>query len=187
MFCGAALIFAGVMIAALYALKQNRRGHQLSERGMLVGGGLIFPGVTLLALLVYALVEGQALLADPGRPAMRINAESRQFVWEFSYPANPGVRTINVLHLPEGKPVDIHVTSQDVIHSFWIPRLSGKIDSIPGRTNVIRIRADEPGVYVGLCAEFCGIGHTQMRFNAHVHPRESYQEVMQRLAVEESP
>lgn len=151
---------------------------------MLVGGGLIFPIVTLGALLVYAMTEGQALLAHPSRPAMRIDAHSQQFVWEFSYPAHPGVSSVGVLHLPAGEAVDIHVTSQDVIHSFWIPRLGGKIDAIPGKTNVIRLRADEPGVYVGLCAEFCGVGHTRMQFTARAHPRGAYQEVMQRLASE---
>ena len=62
------------------------------------------------------------------------------------------------------------VTSRDVIHSFWIPRLAGKIDAIPGHANVLRIQADAPGRFEGLCAEFCGVGHPGMRFQVVAHP-----------------
>ena len=72
--------------------------------------------------------------------------------------------------LPAGTPVDIVVTSRDVIHAFWIPRLAGKIDVIPGRVNVLRIQADAPGRYEGRCAEFCGVGHAGMQFEVVVHP-----------------
>ena len=84
------------------------------------------------------------------------------------------METENVLHLPAGIPVDIVVTSRDVIHAFWIPRLAGKIDAVPGHVNLLRIQADEPGRYEGLCYEFCGLGHARMRFVVIVHPAEDF-------------
>ena len=71
--------------------------------------------------------------------------------------------------MPAGIPVDIVVTSLDVIHAFWIPRFAGKIDAVPGHVNLLRIQADEPGRYQALCNEFCGLGHTGMRFDVIVH------------------
>jgi cytochrome c oxidase subunit 2 len=96
---------------------------------------------------------------------MRIEVQARMWAWEFVYPEGPSTTpTTDVLHLPVGRHVDLVVTSVDVIHSFWIPRLGGKIDAIPGRMTVIRLQADRPGTYHGICAEFCGTGHTNMLF-----------------------
>jgi cytochrome c oxidase subunit 2 len=74
-----------------------------------------------------------------------------------------------IVHIPAGEPVDFHITSRDVIHSFWIPRLGGKMDAIPGRINILRLQADAPGIYRGVCAEFCGVGHALMPFEVHAH------------------
>ena len=118
----------------------------------------------LLPLICYALFAGERLLPLPGGAPPRIDAEARQWAWTFRYPEQGGVTTKNVLHLPAGKPVDMVVTSRDVIHAFWVPRLAGKIDAVPGRTNRLRIQVDAPGRYEGLCNEFCGSGHADMRF-----------------------
>ncbi|WP_420225042.1 cytochrome c oxidase subunit II [Pigmentiphaga litoralis] len=77
--------------------------------------------------------------------------------------------TQTIIHIPAGEPIDFHITSRDVIHSFWIPRLGGKMDAIPGRINVMRLQADAPGIYRGVCAEFCGVGHALMPFEVHAH------------------
>jgi cytochrome c oxidase subunit 2 len=77
------------------------------------------------------------------------------------YPAS-GVQLRDALRLPVGRPVHVHVGSRDVIHSFWVPRLGGKLDAIPGRTQVVRLQADEPGTFRGQCAEFCGLHHAHM-------------------------
>jgi cytochrome c oxidase subunit 2 len=79
-----------------------------------------------------------------------------------------------VLAIPVGRPVDVRVTSTDVIHSFWVPRLAGKIDAIPGHVNVIRISADRPGVYRGQCSEFCGTGHATMDFRVEALTEEEF-------------
>ena len=93
--------------------------------------------------------------------------------------------TRDVLHLPAGVTVDIAVSSRDVIHSFWVPRFAGKIDAVPGHVNFLRLRADEPGRYEGRCSEFCGLGHTTMRFAVIVHRAEDYPAALRQAAAED--
>jgi cytochrome c oxidase subunit 2 len=136
----------------------------------MLGGGVVLPAVAITALLVFGSSAGFHQLPLPlsasasGAPAatpLRVHVMARQWAWGVQYPAT-GARLENELRLPVGQPVDIHVGSQDVIHSFWVPRLGGKIDAIPGRTNVIRLQADQPGTFRGQCAEFCGLHHAHM-------------------------
>lgn len=170
MLAGGALLF--LLVMALFALVMLRpdRARRIPPGRWIVLGGLVLPALVLTPLLGYALVVGERLLPRRVGDPVRIEAEARQWEWHFRYPGAGGVETRGVLHLPAGVPVDIHVTSIDVIHAFWIPRLAGKIDAIPGHTNVLRIEADRPGTYQGLCNEFCGLGHTGMRFDVIVHP-----------------
>ena len=113
------------------------------------------------------------------RPPLAVQANGRMWVWEFSYPSVEGPSlTTNVLHIPAGEIVDVRVTSSDVIHSFWSPRLAGKIDAVPGHENVVRLTAERPGTYRGVCAEFCGVGHTQMHFTVIAHPPEEYEQAL---------
>jgi cytochrome c oxidase subunit 2 len=81
--------------------------------------------------------------------------------------------------------VDVHIRSEDVIHSFWVPRLAGKMDAIPGHVNVLRIQVDQPGVYRGVCAEFCGLEHATMSFEVRAHPGGDYANAL-REALEET-
>ncbi len=131
------------------------------------------PALVLVPLVTYGMIVGEQLLPLPEAP-QRIEAEGRQWVWTFRYPDNGGVTTVNVLHLPAGIPVDIAVSSLDVIHSFWIPRFAGKIDAVPGHVNLLRIQVNEPGRYEGQCSEFCGIGHTRMQFAIIAHPARDF-------------
>ena len=103
----------------------------------------------------------------PNSGALVVEAVPRQWHWTFRYPG--GQQTVDLLHLPAGRPVDVRVTGTDVIHSFWVPRLGGKVDAIPGHVNVLRLQADRAGSFGGVCAEFCGVGHTDMRFTALAH------------------
>jgi len=136
----------------------------------------------LMLLLVAALAQGETLLPRAGAAnVMRIEVVARQWSWEFSYPEVAGASSTDVLHLPAGVPVDLAVTGADVIHSFWIPRLGGKIDAIPGHTNVIRLEADRPGTYHGVCAEFCGTGHTLMQFVAEAHEPDAFASALEAL------
>jgi heme/copper-type cytochrome/quinol oxidase subunit 2 len=108
----------------------------------------------LTALLDYALFLGEWLVPRAESGILRVDDNARQWQWDFIYPDTPGAPgTVDILHIPAGQPVDIHVSSADVIHSFWVPRLGGKIDAIPGDTNVIRLFADQPGTYHGKCSD----------------------------------
>lgn len=175
MFWGALVLFALVM--ALLALSFLRPTVIASIKPIhwIIGGGLIMPVPILIALLIAALLLGEQLLPKPGGvQPMRVEAHASRWQWQFSYPETPGAPTTEILHLPAGEPVDIVVTAADVIHAFWVPRLGGKIDAIPGHTNVIRLQADEPGVYRGICAEYCGEGHETMGFVVEAHSPADY-------------
>jgi cytochrome c oxidase subunit 2 len=180
-----------VLVLGLFALGFLRPGWgtSMSPHRWIVLGGLVLPAVVLLPLLAYALVAGERLLPLPGVDPARIEVHAARWHWNFRYPEHGGVTTVNRLHLPAGAPIDVVVTSDDVIHSFWVPRLAGKIDAIPGHANVWRIRADVPGEYEGLCAEFCGVGHAAMRFHVVVHAADDYDAALARAAsgADESP
>lgn len=170
MLAGGIAIFLLVMALFFLVMLRPDWARKLSPTRWVVLGGLVLPAIVLTPLLVYALVTGERLLPRLTSEPLRIEAEARQWEWIFRYPSAAGSETRGVLHLPAGTPVDVVVTSTDVIHAFWIPRLAGKIDAVPGHANVLRLEADRPGRYEGLCNEFCGLGHAGMRFDVIVHP-----------------
>jgi cytochrome c oxidase subunit 2 len=141
------------------------------ERG---GRGLWFiyvgMGLTFLALFATAIWNYFVLAAvayPPKDPAATIHVIAHQWWWEIQYVSPDPTRdftTANEVHIPVGKPVRIELTTADVIHSFWVPALSGKMDTIPGQTNVTWMQADKPGVYRGQCMQFCGQEHALMGF-----------------------
>ena len=99
------------------------------------------------------------LLPRADGEAVSVRAEARRWSWSFTYDDAPALVTEDVLHIPAGRPVDVSITTADVIHSFWVPRLAGKLDAIPGHVNVLRLVADAPGDYAGVSAEFSGPGY----------------------------
>jgi cytochrome c oxidase subunit 2 len=120
---------------------------------------------TLFVLLVASVSTGRAIAAFGTASAVTIDITGHQYWWEIEYDdAVPSRRvlTANEIHIPVGRPVVLKVTSRDVIHSFWVPNLHGKRDLIPGIMSAIWLQADEPGVYRGQCAEFCGRQHAHM-------------------------
>ncbi|WP_233280511.1 cytochrome c oxidase subunit II [Devosia rhizoryzae] len=173
---GAALLFALVMV--LFGIAYLRPGclSRITPMQWIVGGGLVLPIPILVLLTGAALVLGEQLLPKGDAP-LRIEGQARQWAWSFGYPGGAGPDD-GTLHMPTGEPVDIAVTSEDVIHSFWVPRLGGKIDAIPGHVNVIRLEADEPGIYWGQCAEYCGQGHDGMQFRVEAHAPEDFAALM---------
>lgn len=175
MLWGSLVLF--VLIVALLALSFLRPSFVagIKPTHWIIAGGLIMPIPILLGLLLSALLLGENLLPNQdGAEVIRIEARASQWQWRFSYPDRYELGESNVLHLPAGQPVDIVVTADDVIHSFWIPRLGGKIDAIPGRLNTIRLEAEKPGIYRGICAEYCGSGHETMGFVAEAHAPEAF-------------
>ena len=172
MLAGVAIILLGVVGTALYALRESGRPRSFSTRRVLIGWGLAFPIATLLALMAFAFLRGEQLLAREDMRDTAILAHSEQWFWTFEYP--DGRQTSNVLHVPAGEEFTLALTSGDVIHSFWVPRLGGKMDAIPGKVNHLRLQADRPGIYRGICAEYCGIGHAHMLVEVRAHAPGEY-------------
>jgi len=169
MFAGASLIFALVMVLLLLSLRQNNTGDAEQVRVWVIGLGLVFPMSILAALLAYGLVVGEKLLPRYSDDVVKVGAQGRLSAWSFTYNDAPDQSTQDVLHIPAGRPVDVVITTSDVIHSFWVPRLAGKLDAVPGRDNTLRIEADIPGTYQGVSAEFSGIGYDQFTFSVIAH------------------
>ncbi len=171
MLAGAVAIFALVMALVALAFFRARSpvDETRHERLWVIKLGIAFPAAVLLALLAYGLVAGESLLPRQGPDVVSVSAEARRSQWTFGYGDAPALKTEHVLHIPAGRPVDVAITSTDVIHSFWVPRLAGKIDAIPGHVNVLRIEADGPGTYAGRSAEFSGVGYDHFAFTVVAH------------------
>lgn len=168
MFWLGTIIYLIVMGYLLWALIRKRRQDEniLSPRGeqnIVFFGGAIIPAIVLLTVFGFTLGVMWDISDTEGEEEMRIEVTGHQWWWEVYYPAER-VETANEIHIPVGQPVRIFLTSDDVIHSFWVPQLHGKLDLNPGQITSFVIQADEPGVYWGECAEFCGVQHAQMRF-----------------------
>lgn len=133
--------------------------------------GIVFPVATLTALLHYSLV----LMRDgpSGEAATEIAVTGEQYWWRVSY--GGAVASANELRIPVGRSTTLRLASPDVIHSFWVPSLAGKIDMIPGRTTSLKLTPQRPGVFRGACAEFCGTGHAFMAFNVIAMPTADYE------------
>lgn len=161
-------IFLAVMAYLFWALFRRRQEEgvpltQRQEERIVIWGGGVFPTAVIL-LLVGLTISALGTIANPARQAaFTIMVTGYQWWWEVDYPDHD-IRTANEIHIPVGEKVQINLTSNDVIHSFWIPQLHGKLDANPDRITSFSIEASEPGVYWGECAEFCGDQHAKMRF-----------------------
>jgi cytochrome c oxidase subunit 2 len=164
LFLGGAAIFLLVMALLACALFAPARWRgALRGRRFVVGGGIVFPAVTLAVLLGWSLGVSRALVIPREAEPLRIEVIGRQFWWEVRYPdAGEGAVTANEIRLPVGREVELLLSSGDVIHSLWIPNLHGKMDMIPGRVNRQRFTAHRTGVLRGQCTEFCGLQHAFM-------------------------
>lgn len=128
-------------------------------------GGLVIPAIILVISFGLTLGTLHATARPGSDPAATIRVIGHRWWWEVRYvdrdPANTIV-TANEIHIPVGQPVRLELVSADVIHSFWVPKLAGKTDVIPGTTNIAWLQADSAGVYRGHCTEYCGLQHTNM-------------------------
>jgi len=166
MYAGATLILLVVMVLALYAIyRPPERRPGPSANFWIVAGGVVFPVVTLSALLAYGVhAMGAMRNTPPDSNMVQIEVVGNQWWWDVHYHEADGVvlTNANEIHIPVGQPVRISLRSADVIHSFWVPGLAGKMDLMPGRTNRLVLQADRPGLFRGQCAEFCGAQHARM-------------------------
>lgn len=185
---GAGVVFVGVMALLAWVLLRPRvarpgdggaaaRAEARALRWWLVGGGLLLPGGVLAALLLHTTWLTVALVPRPGPQEPVISVIAHSWWWEVRYPApggGPDVVLANEVHVPAGRAVTLGLASRDVIHSFWVPQLAGKIDMVPGRVHQLRLQADRPGVYRGQCAEFCGLQHARMALHVIAHAPDDY-------------
>jgi cytochrome c oxidase subunit 2 len=169
-----------VLVVVLLGIALRHRGDRaanesdtppLGRTGFIVAGGVVLPVVVLTPLYLFSL-RTSASLAAP-RDALTVRVVGHMWWWEVRYPGHDVV-VANELHIPAGQPVRLELTSADVIHSFWVPRLHGKRDLIPGIENRFWIQADEPGVYRGQCGEYCGTQHANMAFLVVALPSEEF-------------
>lgn len=172
---GAALLFIGVMVLCAMGLRRRRT---VRVRYWLLGGGVLLPVVLLSALLLFSTYRSAQLSDVSSRHAVRIAVIAHLWWWEVRYtnPAGgPDIVLANEIRLPVGQPVYLGLSSADVIHSFWVPALAGKVDMVPGRLHGMTLQADRAGVFRGQCAEYCGQQHARMALHVVAQSRPEFE------------
>jgi cytochrome c oxidase subunit 2 len=167
MVIGGSVIWLAVMALAVYAAYLRPGAHRPDiQRWLIVGGGAVFPTLVLAALLGYGLYLMPQLRQPVPSGELKIAVAGAQWWWRMTYqrPGQPPVELANELRLPVGVKVELSLSSPDVIHSFWVPPLGGKLDMVPGRVNRLVLEPSKPGIYRGVCAEYCGASHALMAF-----------------------
>lgn len=168
---GAAVIWTIVIGLAIYSIRA-RPGARDRRRAaiLIIGGGVVVPTLVLAAYLAFALAMMPALLAPAPEGSLQIHVSGEQWWWRVRYVTSEGedVELANEVRLPVGEPVQLMLESPDVIHSFWIPSIGGKVDMVPGRTNLLTLEPTRTGTFRGVCAEYCGDSHALMAFYAVV-------------------
>lgn len=169
MLAGGAIIWVGLVAALIYAARKKREHSEESAGRVILWGGAIIPTIILCALLSYGMWLMPAIRpwVPDDQQVRRIEVTGEQFWWRVRYLDEAGgvmFETANEVRIPVGQPAHFSLKSADVIHSFWVPSLGGKMDMIPGRTNPLTLTADREGTYRGVCAEFCGESHALMAF-----------------------
>jgi cytochrome c oxidase subunit 2 len=157
----------------MHAIPVRRGGDGLRW----ISVGLMISAVPLAITLVWTMVTLAAIGAPPANPGVVIDVTGRQFWWDVKYSGHTPAEeftTANEIHIPINVPVLVRLHGGDVIHSFWVPQLSGKTDTIPGQTNLSWMQADKPGRYLGQCSEFCGWQHAHMQFEVVAETQEEY-------------
>ncbi len=190
-------IFLIVIGVTLFALTRRHRGFEQeplerthlpsarTERRLThtVAAATLVMVLILFGILVASVATGNALASlATHKNAISVEVTGNQWWWYVRYlndDASRIVVTANEIHIPIGRPVMIRGTAQDVIHSFWVPNLHGKVDLIPSRVNTLWIQADQPGRYRGQCAEFCGLQHAHMALWVVAEPEDKFQAWME--------
>jgi cytochrome c oxidase subunit II len=178
-FIVAAVVFVlveGMAVVFVWRYRHRDRAPdpvQIHGSTRLEVGWTLIPALILLAIAVPTIATIFKLARKPAN-ALNVTVTAYQWWWQYDYP-ELGVRTINELHMPRGRPVELTLIGADVIHSFWIPKLGGKTDVVPGRANHMNLLGDKVGTYLGQCTEFCGLSHANMRMRAIVQAPNDFQ------------
>lgn len=172
---GGALVLVVVIVLTIWALAAPPAW--MARKSFIVAGGIVLPLAFISGLLLYTLLA-TARLPDEGPAALRVDVVGHQWWWQFEYRDAAGASdfiTANELHIPVGQVVELHLRSADVLHSFWVPALAGKLDLIPGKDNRLRLAAQRAGRFRGQCAEYCGGPHGQMAMFVVAQPAADFE------------
>ena len=183
-------VFVAVLVAVFLAVRRSPRADDVTPPDLSmvnrpepalksgVGRAVVASGLALVALIVASVFTDRAMARLSLRDAVHVEITGHQWWWTVRYLDGPDTHSIfstaNEMHVPVGRPVVIKLDADDVIHSFWVPSLAGKKDLITGRTALLQTRADQPGVYRGQCAEFCGLEHAMMGLLVIAEPQAKY-------------
>lgn len=191
----AVVIFVIVEVLLVYAVirfrsKPGRVAAQFHGNTKLEVALTIIPALILAGISVPTVRTIFDLAEEPKGNVLHVTVIAHQFWWEYRYP-DLGVVTANELHIPvdtdvrirlEGQPSDLVDGTSEVIHAFWVPRLGGKQDIVPGRVNLITLSTDQPGEYLGQCTEFCGLAHAEMRLKVFAHEQDDFDAWVENLS-----
>ena len=183
-FWAAVFVFVTVGGVILYTVIRYRRRPGDPDPPQIHGNTPLEIGWTIAPALVLAVVAVPTVITifdnanSPEPGALTVDVRGHQWWWEFTYPhpddPDSKVVTANEMYIPVGEVVNVTLRSKDVLHSFWIPKIAGKVDLVPNNTNTMWIQADEPDDYLGQCAEFCGVAHAKMRFHVIAESRDDF-------------
>lgn len=182
---GALVIWCAVMVLAVWCVRMSSGApNRMRDRALIVGGGVVVPVVVLTGLLSYGLMMIPPLVARAPQESLRIAVTGEQWWWRVRYerPDGEAVELANEIRLPVGERVQFRLGSDNVIHSFWIPALAGKMDMIPGRVTWLALQPTRTGYYRGACAEYCGGSHALMAFDVEVTARAAFDDWLERQA-----
>jgi cytochrome c oxidase subunit 2 len=179
----AAIVFVGVDGALIYAIVRFREHPNAPHPRQLHGDmrlellWTVIPSFLLLILLVFT-IRGLVQVAPEAEPTtgpkVNVTAIGHQWWWEFYYD-DYHFSTADSLVVPTGATVHVNLFSNNVIHSFWVPNVTGKTDVVPGHNNMKWFQVDKPGTYIGICAEYCGTQHANMKFNVVAEGNNTFQ------------
>ncbi|MGH8929097.1 MAG: cytochrome c oxidase subunit II [Egibacteraceae bacterium] len=167
----AALLAVGLLRRRSAEDAEPARGPTFSR--WIVSGGVVMPVIVLIVVFGATVRAMRVLPATAPGEALVVEIVGHQWWWEVRYPAE-GITTANELHIPVGRPIALELTSADVIHSFWVPALGGKMDLLPDGVNTLVLQADVPGEHVSQCAEFCGLQHANHGLIVVAEPAERF-------------
>jgi cytochrome c oxidase subunit 2 len=177
MAAGAAVIWIAVIGLSIYSVRVHHGAHPRTAAWYIIGGGAVVPTVVLTVLLIYGLSVLPELVAPAPDGSLKVAVSGEQWWWRVRYhpPDGPEFTLANEIRLPVGEPVEFELTAPDVIHSFWIPSLGGKMDMIPGRQTRLALLPTRAGTFRGACAEYCGDSHALMSFYVVVQEPDEYE------------
>ena len=181
---GAVAVIVIVTLAWAVVRARGRVADTNGDRRLLrhVAGATVATIAILFGLLVTTILTSRAIASQYDRQALAIEVTANQWWWnvEYQHPEpEQRVRTANEIHIPVGRTVSIKLLANDVIHSFWVPALHGKLDAIPGHEAILSLRADRPGIYRGQCAEYCGAQHAHMALLVIAEPSDDFERWLQ--------